>query len=381
MSENNDLKIRKLFFSGFRNYEHLEMDGLGDLTVLIGRNAIGKTNILEGIQLLTTGSSFRHAPIENLLLDGGEEAMLEINLEGMHRAMDVRLHLERGKKGFFINGKVKQASEVKGLLPAVVFTPDDLQIPKKTSSVKRDSLDYIGAQISRTYDAVLHDYRKVIRFKNKLLKDGCDANMLESINETLVMCGAQLYCFRTALFIRMIPLIERGYSQIAGERESFSASYVPSWEHLQDKTLLEMPGYLGTGTEKTRDEVRQALHDALDAHREGELERKTSLVGPHADKISFFIGGKDAAHFASQGQQRSIVLSWKVAEVQVVEQTLDKHPVLLLDDVMSELDPIRRERLVDFVKGDIQTFITATDLSLFDGDILKKAEVVELPLE
>ena len=362
-----DLKIEKIKFLDFRNYDSFSLDGTGNLTVFIGDNGVGKTNILEGVSLLTSCESFRGAQIAQLVREGQPQARLEANISDGNRQLDVALTLEPGKKKYQINGKNKAITDMKGILPSVSFTPDDLELAKKSSSVKRAAVDSLGMQLSKSYHVVFRDFEKTIRYKNRLLKEEASDALIESINDTLVVCASQLYCYRVSLFRRMVPLVERYYADISQSGERFGATYIPSWadEPLDDGEVV-------------RDQVKSVLTAKLHELMQEERMRHRSIIGPHVDKMTFSLDARDASQFASQGQQRSIVLAWKLAEVEMVRQTLGTAPVLLLDDVMSELDESRREKLVAFVNDDIQTFITATDLAVFNQDLLQRAQVVRL---
>ena len=381
------LRITDISVSGFRNYDRFSLEGLGNLTVLVGRNGAGKTNLLEAVQLLTACGSFRHPQIAQLIREGSDSARIQMEAGDGNRRITTALVLEPGKRRYTVNGKAKAAADVRGTLPAVVFTPDDLQLAKKSSSVKRQAIDELGAQLTRNYHVVAADYEKTLRYKNRLLKDEASGDMIAAINETLVTCGSQLFCYRVALFMRMMPALQRIYADISNEGEVFSATYLPSWDHAVGmepmasegaECLAGTPLDLRENGAPDRDHVRELLHAGLARHAEDEARRHRSLVGPHNDKIAFYLAGRDASAFASQGQQRSIVLAWKLAEVEMVRQALGANPVLLLDDVMSELDEMRRDTLVNFASDDIQTFITATDLSAFNPALLKRARIVEL---
>lgn len=393
------LRITSLELRDFRSYGQFSLDGLGDLTLLIGPNGVGKTNVLEAVALMTSTQSFRRAQIAQLLREGCENAFVRVRLSDGNRDITGELSLEPGKKRYKLNGKDKRTADVRGLLPAVAFTPDDLQLVKKGSTMKRDALDDLGMQLTANYYIVRRDYEKVVRYKNRLLKDEAPADLVASIDEMLVTCGSQLFCYRVALMQRMMPLLASTYKVIAGRgagagasaddggadsrpaagmppvpSEDLQAEYRASWQELGAGGSVDLNGAV-----MSREDVREALQEALDEHRAQELARKRSLVGPHNDKISLLLNGRDAALYASQGQQRSIVLAWKLAEVECVRQSLGTNPVLLLDDVMSELDAGRRDTLVRFVTDEVQTFITATDLSGFNDDLLQRAAVVELP--
>ncbi len=380
-----NLHITDISLSDFRNYERFALSDVGELTVFTGRNGVGKTNVLEAVQLLTSGVSFRHPQIGQLIREGATRARVEIEATDGNRHLATSLALEPGKKRYSVNGKAKSTADVRGTLPSVMFTPDDLQLAKKSSSVKRTALDELGSQLARNYHVVLGDYEKTLRYKNRLLKDEAPADLIAAIDETLVTCGSQLFCYRSALFSRVLPLVREFYQEISDGGEVFSATYLPSWDHLAGMEASATSEGLAGATlslrengAPDRDQVRDLLFENLQRYGALEAQRHRSLVGPHNDKISFALARRDASAFASQGQQRSIVLAWKLAEVELVRQTLGTNPVLLLDDVLSELDATRREALVRFADDDIQTFITATDLDGFNPALLDRACVVAL---
>lgn len=375
--QSKSLRIRSLCLHGFRSYEQARFDELGDLTLFIGKNGIGKTNILEALALMTSTQSFRHAQIMQLIHEGMTFGRVEATLTDGNRLLENELVLESGKKRYFVNGKPKRNQDVQGVLPTVVFTPDDMELVKGSSSIKRDAFDDLGVQLTSHYYIVRRDYEKILRYKNRLLKDEAPTSLIDSINETLVTCASQLFCYRTALISRLLPLISDNYQKIAcNENEEFTGTYRASWQHLAGEGFVD----LLAPEPPTRDEVRKHLIEALEKYASQEVVRKRSLVGPHNDKIEFFLGGRDASVYASQGQQRSLVLAWKLAEVRMVRLSKGIYPVLLLDDVMSELDTTRRDMLVRFVTDDIQTFITATDLQGFNEKLLKKADIRTIPL-
>ena len=376
------LKIRSIEFRDFRSYEQFRLDGIGDLTIFIGRNAIGKTNILEGIQLVTSATSFRHPQIAQVIRDGNDEGRVVVNATDGNRDLTTELHLEAGKRRYSVNGKGKTAADVRGVLPAVTFAPDDLDLAKGSSSVRRRALDEVGMQLNRNYYVIQRDFEKALRYKNRLLKEEAAPELVGAIDETLVTCGAQLFCYRHALYRKMAALVADGYRDIARSSESLSMSYLPSWDYLRGKGDAPEEGpWLEEGAYARPDEVRETMHAALTVFGAEERQRRRALVGPHNDKLVFLVSGRDASQFASQGQQRSIVLAWKLAEVEMVRRTLGTEPVLLLDDVMSELDADRRDKLVENVTSATQTFITATDLSPFNGELLARARVVDLERE
>ncbi len=369
------LKVKRISFRDFRNYPSLDLGELGPLNVFCGPNATGKTNVVEGIQLLTSLTSFRHPTIEQLVRSGCSAAHLEIEVSDGSRELSIACSLGEGKKRYELNGKAKRGADLKGLVPSVTFTPDDLNLVKGSMSVRRTALDDLGSQLSRNYYVVRKDYDQVIRYKNRLLKEEASPDLIESINETLVTCGSQLFCYRKALFGKVVPELARRYGEMAPGEETLTASYIPSWGGVDTLNPEDLP------STPERVAVRERLAEALWARGGEERSRRRSLVGPHADRMEFFIDKRDAGVYGSQGQQRSVVLAFKMAEVAVLESVLHQKPVLLLDDVMSELDESRRRALMGFMADDVQTFITTTNLSYFNPAELASAHIVALPFE
>lgn len=363
------LRIESLELRNFRNYEHARLDNLGDLTVLVGENAMGKTNIVEGVQLLTALTSFRHATIEQLIRHDCESARLSASISDGNRQLEMDLTLEGHGKKYRLNGKAKRPADLKGLVPSVAFTPDDLDLVKGSMTRRRTALDGLGSQVNKNYYVVRRDYEKVVRHKNRLLKEEASPALLDSINEMLITVGSQLTCYRVALFNRLRPHVVARYEGISRAREALGMDYLPSWGDTPWSEPM-------ISRETAREQLARALHE-----RAGEESaRKRAVVGPHADHITFTLDGQDASLYGSQGQQRSVVLSYKLAEASVIEEILEQKPVLLLDDVMSELDGARREALVAHIGEGSQTFLTTANLAYFDQEMLSRSDVRYLPL-
>lgn len=385
------LMLSNISFRNFRNYENFMLENLGPLTILVGPNAVGKTNVIEGIQLLTSASSFRHPKVSHLIRSNADSAHVEGMVTDGNRELALSLDVSEGKRHHALNGKAKRPVDLKGLIPSVVFTPDDLGFVKGQRSVRLSALDNLGSQLSPNHYLIRRDYEKVVRYKNRLLKEDASVDLIASIDEMLVTCGAQLTCYRSALFEKLAPHIASYYASLSEGRESFSAFYLPSWKAVEIPVLQEgVVAEHATGTgicqkdrrgglvSLSRDDAREEISRDLVKRAGEERRRRRSLVGPHADHLGFFIDGRDAATFGSQGQQRSIVLAFKLAETALIREILGQSPLLLLDDVMSELDEHRREALVSFISAGMQTFVTTTNLSYFNRDLLAGARIVEL---
>ena len=304
------LKIQQIHYRNFRNYDNYELTDIGDVTVFVGPNAIGKTNLVEGIQLITAFNSFRSSKTEHLVRFGEDSSFIRAVLSDGVRKLDIDFTIHEGKRSFSLNGKRKQIKNLRGILPSVVFSPDDLNFIKGFQSIKRAEIDNLGSQLSANYSNVRHDYERILKQKNRYLKEDTTHTFLESVNEVLTTIGSQFYVLRTRLVQELIPYIKTYYAELCVGKEEVSIAYIPSWLKYEDPSLQEL-----LDSQFSRDEVKEQLDTVIEREFSREHQRRLSLFGPHADQIVFLINGKDASHFASQGQQRSLVLSYKMAEV------------------------------------------------------------------
>ena len=367
---------RTLHVRNFRNYDDYTLELDPGVTVLVGRNAQGKTNLVEALQLATSGASFRKPSPAELVAEGEESCSIALRLEGDGRVVDLGCTVRDGKRSFSRNGKKCRAAGVRGVVPSVLFCPDDLDMIKRSASVRRAALDTFGIQLNETYAQLTAQYERIVGQRNSLLKEGwCTREMLAAWNGALSLTGATLLMHRMALLARIRLRLREVYAGIAGGEEA-DVVYEPSFGALPPEVLdiigapLEREVFISA--------AREVFDRALGERADDEIRRGMTLVGPHRDEIRFRIAGRDARTFASQGQQRSLVLAWKVAEVEVTRDILGRPPLLLLDDVMSELDGARREAFLNFIQDEVQTVITTTNLGYFTDKVLDRAKVVEI---
>jgi len=356
------LRVSSISLVNFRSFESFGVMLDPGLTVLVGGNAVGKTNTVEALQLITTGRSFRRPRPQELLREGASEGRAEGRIEGDGRVIDVECEIFQGKRRFRRNGKTCQASDLIGTLMSVLFCPDDLTLAKGSASWRRQEIDTFGAQASLGYDKVTRAYAKAVEQRNSFLKgEWADDVFLEAWDETVALGAATLLSHRMALFSRIEARFSEIYRELSGG-ERASATYVASLgEDVMGKTKAELQGL---------------MLSALARAREDDLRRQMTTVGPHRDDIEFSIEGRPARTYGSQGQQRSIVLAWKMAEVMVSKDIVGELPLLLLDDVMSELDAERRQAMIAFVEAGMQTVVTTTNLGYFPDELLSRAKVV-----
>lgn len=358
------LLVTRLELTDFRSYEKFVLDPDPELTILVGPNAAGKTNVIEAIELLTAANSFRNPAWEEVVRWGACRANLCLKAEGEGRLLDISMAASSdGKRTYQVNGKPRRrVSEVAGVLPCVVFTPDDLRIIKDSAERRRAAVDGVGDQLSPAYRRARIEYSRILRHRNGLLREEVrDEEMLHLWTTQLVESGVAFSGHRRRLFERMSARMSELYRMLSGG-EHLEARYRLSWE--------ESASGLSDG--------EQAMWTALKKRAREEQGRATTLIGPHRDDVVFEVDGRDARAFASQGQQRTVALAWKLSEVGVIAEIGGQQPVLLLDDVMSELDEERRHALASFVGDTAQTFVTTTTLGYFDDSLTNRAKIVRI---
>ena len=359
---------RDLSVARYRSFDSYRLALSDGVTVLAGPNAAGKTNLIEALQLLTSGTSFRHPTAAELVHDGAGSCKVELRLEGDGRVLDMGLGVEDGKRSFSRNGKRCAASGVRGVLPSVLFCPDHLDMVKRGAIERRTALDDFGVQLSARYADLASAYGRCVSQRNALLKETwCCREMLGAWNESLARAGSALLVHRLALLDRLSGHVCDAYGRVAsGEPAGVSdVSTIGDLPRIEDR-------------DEHRGWAYEHMLSALDERADEEIRRGVTLVGPHRDEIEFSVAGRSARSFASQGQQRTLVLAWKVAEVAVARDILGTAPLLLLDDVMSELDAGRRGAFLQLIGDDIQTVITTTNLGYFTDDLLDRAKVVSM---
>jgi DNA replication and repair protein RecF len=360
------LVVTQLVLRDFRSYELFELDPDPSLTILVGPNAAGKTNVIEAIQLVTAGDSFRRPQWPELVRWGAQEASVTLHAIGENRVLETELSVgPSGRRTYRVNGKIRRRiSEVAGVVPCVTFTPDDLRLVKDSADRRRGAIDGVGDQLSPAYMAARLEYERVVRQRNALLKNPeANAGVFEALTDRLVVQGALFMGHRHRLFDRVSERMSDVYTTLS-QGERLKARYVPSWER--------------GGMRDEPSSAEEALRSSLRARRAEEVARGLTLLGPHRDEVEFKVNGREARAFASQGQMRTIALAWKLAEVAVIKDIAGQAPVLLLDDVMSELDEARRHALAAFVGEAAQTFLTTTNLGYFEKDLVSRARVVSV---
>ncbi len=337
--------IKSLELMNFRNYGFLDLKFSEGTNILYGDNAQGKTNVLEAIYLSATTKSHKGSKDKDIVNFHAQEAHIRTYLEKEGIGYKVDMHLRKNKsKGIAVDGqKLKKAAELLGLLNVVFFSPEDLGIIKNGPAERRRFVDMELCQLDNFYLYNLNHYNKIVNQRNKLLKDiYFDPQLRDTLNiwdSQLAAYGSKIIERRRSFITQLNGIIYEIHKKLSGGKEELSIRYEPDVE-----------------TDK--------LESALEAGQERDIKLKQTSVGPHRDDISFMVGDTDIRKFGSQGQQRTAALSLKLSEIELVKKVTGDTPVLLLDDVLSELDSSRQQFLLNTI-GDIQTIITCTGLDEF----------------
>lgn len=350
--------IKSLELADFRNYETINISFDKGTNILYGDNAQGKTNILEAIYVSATTKSHKGSKDKEIVNFNKEEAHIRTYLEKEDVEYRVDMHLRKNKsKGIAIDGqKIKKAADLLGLLNVVFFSPEDLAIIKNGPSERRRFADMELCQLDNFYLYNLNHYNKIISQRNKLLKD---MYFNPSLKETLNIWDSQLISFgskiieRRELFSKQLcEIISDIHSKLSGGKENLVIKYEPDVEI-------------------------ENFERKMKENQEKDVHAKITSTGPHRDDFSFIVNGIDIRKFGSQGQQRTAALSLKLSEIELVKKIKRDSPVLLLDDVLSELDSNRQNYLLNSI-GDIQTIITCTGLDEFVNNRFKINKILKV---
>jgi len=338
------MKVTRLALRDFRCYHVAEVTLAERTTVVTGGNGQGKTSLLEALRYASTARSLRAVPDEALVRQGADAAYIRLAAEVDCRQRQVELEVRAtGRNRVRVDGRqVARARELAGVVPTTVFSPDDLTIVKGPPGGRRDVLDDLLVALAPRYVAASADFARTLRQRNALLRRGMGGEHAEStlavFDEQLVRSGGELTRGRIGLCERLAPLIAAAYRALADDPDAtVTATYEASWAATGADHDASPP---------VRDDVDTRLRAALDARRREEIERQTTMVGPHRDEWRLRVGALDGRTHASQGEQRTLALALRLAGHRLLTEVSGTTPVLLLDDVFSELDERRAGVLV-----------------------------------
>lgn len=337
--------VKSLELSNFRNYNTLSMNFKNGTNILYGDNAQGKTNILEAVYLAGTTKSHKGSKDKDMIQLNQEESHIRMFIEKNLIVHRIDMHLKKNKpKGVAIDGiPIRKSSELFGLINLVFFSPEDLSIIKNGPSDRRRFIDFELCQLDKLYLSDLTNYNKIINQRNNLLKQiGFKPELMETLSVwDIQLCefGRRIIKRRTQFILELNEIVYGIHKRLSGGKEELVIKYEPNV-------------------------LSEDMEAKVEKQREKDVFYKQTSIGPHRDDICFTIKDIDIRKFGSQGQQRTSALSLKLAEIELVRQTIKEEPILLLDDVLSELDRNRQNYLLNSIEG-IQTMITCTGLEEF----------------
>ena len=361
------MRIDKLALTGFRNYEWETISFSGGTNVITGRNAQGKTNLLEAVYLLAYGKSFRTRFDRELINFEYSSSDVLAQLTGHGREQTVNIQLRPGTaKKILVNGVKKNAGELSETVNAVLFCPDDLELIRAGAAVRRRLLDNAIGQIRPQYNEILSEFNRLLDHKTRILKDWREKpdllDVLDDFSEGMCRCSARLIRYRAAYTKRLMEAAAPIHREFSGSGEDLSVTY---------KTVSTV-----TDPFASEKELYYEICAHQESHRRAEIESGQCLTGAHKDDLEILIDGKAAKSYASQGQTRTAALSLKLAEREILLAETNEYPILLLDDVLSELDAKRQEFVLNRIGGG-QTLITCCEDEGISGKTGGKVIFVE----
>lgn len=360
------MKLTNLKLNNYRNYKEIALEFKKSLVIFLGENAQGKTNLLESIYVLAMSRSHRTSSDKELIGWGEDVARLEgiVEKNGQNLLLEMGIS-GKGKKTKVNHLEKKRLSDYVGELNVVLFAPEDLYLIKGAPQLRRRFIDMELGQINPHYLHYLSIYQKVLKQRNKYLKQlalnkNDPDDYLAVLSEQLAEAGSHVLHLRYQYLGKLEKWSQDIHSGITNQKESLSIEYLTTLEisESDDRTAIE-----------------KALLKVLVDQSSRDIFKQSTNVGPHRDDLAFFIGEHNVQNFGSQGQQRTTALSLKLAEIELIKEETGEYPILLLDDVMSELDDDRQIHLLKTIENKVQTFVTTTTLKHLDNRMMSEPEI------
>lgn len=363
--------VEQMVLKKFRNYHDACISFHPHVNIIIGDNAQGKTNLVEALYTLAFGKSFRTSQDKDLICMG--QAYTHISADVHHADQVVKMEFKyniKQKKEIKINElPLKKLGELMGRFNVVIFSPEDLQLIKGSPNIRRKYMDKSISQIYPNYYHLLVDYNKILKQRNNLLKASYKTQPSEEMmaiwDEQLAGVATKIMKYRIQFLEKLKITACKIHNEISHGLEDLSIHYQSNYlpKNLEDERLYDKiySGMLGL------------LKDKLSI----DIKRGYTSVGPHRDDLNFLINGIESKKFASQGQVRTVALSLKLSEVSIIKNSLDESPILILDDVLSELDPVRQNQLIQYISN-LQTFITTTEVNSLMNERIKDAKMIRI---
>ena len=357
------MEIKKLKLENYRNYDNLDLNFNKKNTIFIGNNAQGKTNILEAIYVLGLTKSYLNINEKNLIkFDRVYSKIHGIIVDNnIERKLEILIN-EKGKKVKIDGQEVNKLSNYISKLNVIIFSPDNIRLLKESPSYRRKYLNIEISQLYGNYINILNDFNKLLKQRNEYLKvisnsEKYDSDYLCILDEKYVELSVNIYLYRKRFIDKINENLEDIYFKITGFN-NLKVKYTSCIEYLEN-----------------RNDMKDKFYEKLKSNLKKDMFYKMSMIGPHRDDFILELDGRNILLYGSQGQTRCAVLALKFAEIPIFREILKVNPILLLDDIFSELDVNKKNLLIEFIPNYIQTIITTTDLNLIDKKILENSEI------
>ena len=354
----NNLKLKN-----FRNYDFLDIELSSKLNIFIGNNAQGKSNLLESIVVLALTKSYLNVKDENLIKNGEEVAILKANVSSNNTNSDFFISFSNNVKRLKINDvEIKKYIDYVSNIKFVLFSPFDINLIKDSPNVRRKYFNVEISQLSNNYIKILQKYNAILKKRNQFLKNINDIMIsndyfLEVLDDNLSTLAVDITLERKKFVDNLNNYIRNIYFELTGD-DGLVINFINNVDFYDDKDVM-----------------KRKFIDKLKSNYSRDKMYGMTLIGPHRDDYSIFLNDKDLSLYGSQGQNRSAILSLKIAELDIFKNIFGEYPILLLDDIFSELDIDKRNRLVKYIVNDVQTIITTTDLNMIDNSLVKNAKI------
>ena len=369
--------LQHLHLQNFRNYSAQSVAFTAPKTILLGDNAQGKSNLLEAVELLATLKSHRTSRDRDLVKEGEKVAHIKAQLQKDLGPSELNLVLRNGgRRMTVLNGEtLKRQQDFLGSLNAVQFSSLDIDLVRGGPGERRAWIDTLLTQLEPVYAYILQQYNQILKQRNAYIKQNTgdelesksqiDPNQMAIWDAQLATAGTRVIRRRLRVLNRLIPLAQSWHRAISGSAEQLVIAYQPNVPLSEDPAAQDNPLT-----------IQQSFLDKIKSRATAEYYQRTSLTGPHRDDIAFVINQTPARQYGSQGQQRTLVLSLKLAELELIESVIGEPPLLLLDDVLAELDLKRQNQLLETIQDRFQTIITTTHLGAFDSQWLRESQIL-----
>lgn len=358
------MEVNSLSLKNFRNYDNFQINFSSGLNVICGKNGLGKTNLLEAMFVCAVGKSFRTSKDAELIKNDKDKYEIGINIKNDINESVFITYDRKRERSIKINGLyIRKMRHLMGTLMAVVFAPEDLMLISGGPAARRKFMDISLSQLSQSYYYNLVVYNRLVNQKNVYLKSRkTDKIQIEVLNEQIAEVGSEIIFERLKFIDKINEFSGEINIFITESREDLKIKYCGSFK-TEDKNI---------------ESIKKSFLEVLNNNFDREKDREFCLYGPHKDDIDIFLNNENLKMFGSQGQKRTAVISMKIAELKIMENITGRKPVLFLDDVLSELDKKRQEKLIRLI-GNIQTFITCTDLDIDKNNL--NVNIINLELK